>query len=365
MKTIKVTSKSGKYKIVIGRGILAGFGVFLSGILDAGARVMVVSQKNVARYAALVAHSLKQKGFKVFLYSLPDGERAKSDQEVFRLLHALLKKGFERKDGIVAVGGGVVSDLAGFAASVYLRGIRYVNVATTLLAQVDSSIGGKTGINLAEGKNLMGAFHPPALVISDVEVLRSLPRRELCASLAEIVKYGVIRDASLFRFLETNASRILQKDLNAIEKIVAVSAEIKAGVVSRDEFETKGERMILNYGHTFGHGIEAAAGYKKVVHGEAVSIGMAMAAHVAMELGICPRSVVERQKALLVKLQLPVSLDGLELRSAVAARAMTRDKKKAKGKLRFVLPVRIGKVVIQTGIPAGEIRNILRLFGGK
>ncbi|HQB94688.1 MAG TPA: iron-containing alcohol dehydrogenase, partial [Candidatus Omnitrophota bacterium] len=184
MKTIPVKSIKGAYKIVVGKGILARSGSLLSGLFRPGARILVVSQTGISRYARTVAEAITRKGFKVSFHTLPDGERAKSGKELFRLLHVLLAKGFERKDGIVAVGGGVVSDLSGFAASVYLRGIRYVNVATTLLAQVDSSIGGKTGINLPEGKNLMGAFHPPALVISDVGVLDSLPAKELCASLA-------------------------------------------------------------------------------------------------------------------------------------------------------------------------------------
>ncbi|HOE68218.1 MAG: 3-dehydroquinate synthase [Candidatus Omnitrophica bacterium ADurb.Bin314] len=365
MKTIPVKSIKGAYKIVVGKGILARSGSLLSGLFRPGARILVVSQTGISRYARTVAEAITRKGFKVSFHTLPDGERAKSGKELFRLLHVLLAKGFERKDGIVAVGGGVVSDLSGFAASVYLRGIRYVNVATTLLAQVDSSIGGKTGINLPEGKNLMGAFHPPALVISDVGVLDSLPAKELCASLAEVVKYGVIRDARLFRFLERNAGRILEKNAAALERIVTDSACIKAGVVSRDEYETKGERMILNYGHTFGHGIENAAKYRKIVHGEAIGIGMAMAAHLAAEIGICSPEFVRRQLALLKRLGLPVAVDNLKIRSATVLKAMMRDKKKAGGRLRFVLPERIGKVTIKTGISAGELRNILRLFGAR
>ncbi len=365
MKTIPVKSVKENYKIVIGRGLLAGCGRLVSGIFQPGARIMVVSQAKIDNYARRAAASLEEKGFKIFFHRLPDGERAKSGHELLKLLHTLLSKGFERKDGIVAVGGGVVSDLSGFAASVYLRGIRYVNIATTLLAQVDSSIGGKTGINLSEGKNLMGAFYPPALVISDIDLLRSLPPRELRASLAEAVKYGVIRDAGLFAFLEENTGKILRKDPAALERIVTASAGIKAGVVSRDEFETRGERIILNYGHTFGHGIENASKYKKIVHGEAVAIGMAMAAHLAVEVGICSPRLALRQLALLKRLELPVAVDALEIRTASILRAMMQDKKKSKGRLRFVLPERIGKVTVKTGIPAGEIRNILRLFGSK
>jgi 3-dehydroquinate synthase len=365
MKIIPVDSQKRKYKVVIGKGLLGKIGQFVKGIFRPKARVMVVFQTGVSVYARSTAGSLKRNGYAVYFHKVVDGEQAKSQGELFRLLRNLLAKGFERTDGILAIGGGVVSDLSGFAASVYLRGIPYVNVATTLLAQVDSSIGGKTGINLSEGKNMVGSFYPPALVISDMDVLKSLPERELRASLAEVVKYGVIRDPGLFDFLESNASKILNKNPAALERIVTDSARIKAEVVIRDEFETRGERIILNYGHTFGHGIENATRYKKIVHGEAVAIGMVMAAHLAAELGICSPALVKRQMDLLKTFGLPVSVDVLKIDTAASFRAMMRDKKKAQGQLRFVLPVRIGKVMIRAGIPAGEIRNILRLFGAK
>ena len=220
MRTIQVKSSKGNYKILVGRSLLPRAGALVSGIFSPGVRLMIVSQKNLAAYLRPIVSSLSKKGFEVHIHWLPKGEVAKSGEELFRLSRALLAKGFERRDGIVAVGGGVVGDLAGFAASVYLRGIRYVNVATTLLAQVDSAIGGKTAIDLKEGKNLMGSFWPPALVISDVNVLRSLPSRELCAALGEVVKYGVIRDPALFRLLEVNGKKIFRKDPDILEKIV-------------------------------------------------------------------------------------------------------------------------------------------------
>ena len=365
MKTIQVKSLKGNYKICIGQGLLSRTGVLVSDIFAPGTKLMIVSQKNLAPYLKTIAASLSKKGFKVSSHMLPDGEVAKSRAELFRLSDDLLAKGFERRDGIVAVGGGVVSDLAGFGASVYLRGIRYVNIATTLLAQVDSAIGGKTAIDLKEGKNLMGAFWPPALVISDVSVLRSLPQRELYASLGEVVKYGMIRDPALFNLLEKNCKRILRKDLGAIEKVVLACAKIKAGVVSRDEFETKGERAILNYGHTFAHGIEGALGYKGLVHGEAVAIGMMMAAQLAADLGLCSQELPWRQMKLLVAMQLPVSIKKFSLKVAAILRAMMRDKKKSKGTLRFVLPRRIGKVTVEKDISPESVRKILRLAGAK
>jgi 3-dehydroquinate synthase len=326
---------------------------------------MIVSQKNLKPYLKTISASLVKKGFEVYVHILPDGEIAKSGAELFRLSYDLLAKGFERRDGIVAVGGGVVSDLAGFAASVYLRGIRYVNIATTLLAQVDSAIGGKTAIDLKEGKNLMGAFWPPALVISDVNVLRSLPQRELCASFGEVVKYGVIRDPALFSLLEKNFKKMLRKDLGGIEKVVLACAKIKAGVVSRDEFETKGERAILNYGHTFAHGIEGALGYKGLVHGEAVAIGMMMAAQLAADLGLCPQELPWRQMKLLISMELPVSIKKFNLKTAVILKAMMTDKKKSRGVLRFVLPRGIGKVTVEKDISPKSVLKILRFAGAK
>ncbi len=365
MKTIQVKSSKGHYKLCIGRGLLPRTGALVSGIFAPGAKVMVVSQKNLAPYLETIAASLSKKGFEVHFHRLPDGEVAKSGAELFRLSYALLARGFERRDGIVAVGGGVVSDLAGFAASVYLRGIRYVNVATTLLAQVDSAIGGKTAIDLKEGKNLLGSFWPPALVISDVSVLRSLPARELRASLGEVVKYGVIRDAVLFHWLERHGKKILRKDLGAIEKVVLACARIKAEIVSRDEFETKGARAFLNYGHTFAHGIEGALGYKGLVHGEAVAIGMMMAGQLGADLGLCPEELPWRQMRLLVSLQLPVSLKKFNLKTVAILKAMMKDKKKHQGTLRFVLPRRIGKVAVEKDIPLAALRKILHLAGAK
>ncbi len=365
MRTVPVKSSKGHYKICVGQALLPRTGTLVSGVFSPGARLMIVSQKNLKPYLKTIAASLSKKGFEVHVHTLPAGEIAKSGAELFRLSAALLAKGFERRDGIVAVGGGVVGDLAGFAASVYLRGIRYVNIATTLLAQVDSAIGGKTAIDLKEGKNLMGSFWPPALVISDVNVLRSLPLRELCASLGEVIKYGVIRDPSLFRLLELSGKKILRKDLGVLEKIVLACARIKAGVVSRDEFETKGERAILNYGHTFAHGIEGALGYRGLVHGEAVGIGMMMAAQLAADLGLCSGELPWRQMRLLVAMRLPVSIQRFNLKTDAIQKAMMQDKKKSRGTLRFVLPRGIGRVTLETHIPLDKVGRILRLAGAK
>ncbi|HCM42336.1 MAG TPA: 3-dehydroquinate synthase [Candidatus Omnitrophica bacterium] len=360
MKTIQVKSLKQNYSILVGSGLLSKSGMLLKKVFNPGCRVMLVTQKTVPiGHRKKAEASLRKAGFQVFFYYLPQDEKAKSANELFRLVAALLKNGFERGDAIFALGGGVTGDVSGFAAAVYLRGIRYVQMPTTLLAQVDSSIGGKTAVNTPEGKNLVGAFNPPAMVISDVDTLKTLPSRELRAAMAEVIKYGVIADPKLFDFLEANAKKITAKNPKALERIVSDSARIKAGVVSRDEFETKGERMILNYGHTFGHGVEGALKYQKLVHGEAVALGMLMAAEMGVRLGLCSGNFQRRQLQLIRSFDLPVSLDRLGITTKSIFRVMAHDKKKKSGKLRFVLPERNGLVSIVTGIEDAAILSVI------
>jgi 3-dehydroquinate synthase len=365
VKTIVVKSLRGTYKIVTGSGLLEKSG---SLIAAAGVRgkILVVTQKNIAKWhLQKVEVSLKKSGFTSQVYYLPEGETAKSSDELFKLYAFMLEKGFERRDAILALGGGVTGDLSGFAAATYLRGIAFLNAPTTLLAQVDSAIGGKTGINLKEGKNLVGAFYPPKVVISDVQPLTTLPARELQAALAEVVKYGVISDPKLFALLERSADKILSKDTDLLHVIVEASSRIKAGVVSRDEFETSGERMILNFGHTFGHGFEKAFDFKKLLHGEAVSIGMVCAARLAAEMKMLPGAEVERIENLLRSFGLPLSIAGMNAKASDITAAMMHDKKKKAGKLRFVLPVKIGKVVVRDDVPARLIEKIILEAGAK
>lgn len=365
MKSIAVKSSKGDYRILVGSGLLAKTGSLVASI-GAGSRVLVVSQEGIAKlYLSTVVKSLKVKGFQVYSHLVADGETAKSQTELFKIYSVLLDRGFERRDVLLALGGGVVGDLTGFAAATYLRGIPFVNVPTTLLAQVDSAIGGKTAINLDEGKNLVGAFYPPKLVISDSEPLATLPRRELQAALGEVVKYGVIRDAALFRFLEQNAYGILEKKPELLSRIVEACSRIKAGVVSRDEFETLGERMILNFGHTFGHGFEQALDYKKLLHGEAVAVGMICAARTAMALNLFKKADYQRLENLSKTLKLPVTIRGLDIDAGRILSAMMRDKKKKSGKLRFVLPVSIGKVVVRDNIPRALVAKIILEAGAK
>lgn len=367
MKSIAVKSHQGNYRIVVGRNLLTKAGSLLKGLGLKG-KVFVMTQSNVRKlYGKQVKHSLQRSGFRVYEYLLPSGEEAKSEKELFRAYHSLLKNGFERRDAVLALGGGVVGDVAGYTAATFLRGVPFINAGTTLLAQVDSSVGGKTGINLGEGKNLVGAFYPSRLVISDTEVLKTLPARELQASLAEVVKYGVIKDSSLFHLLEKQSDAVLAKNPKLLEKLVLASAKIKAGVVSRDEFETKGERMILNFGHTFGHGFEQALNYnhKKLIHGEAVAIGMVCAARLANRLKLFPVLETHRLISLLDKFHLPVNLEGLGLKCEKILSGMMHDKKKKAGKLRFVLPVKIGKVIIRDNISPNLIKEVIDESFGK
>ncbi len=373
MKSIQVKSSKGNYPVYVGEQLLSKVGQLIAGVwqrqgrsLKAGRKVLIVTQKNISeKYLARLYGSLNRHGLRTVLHLVPDGEKAKSEKELFRMYRVMLAQEFERGDAVLAFGGGVVGDLSGFCASTYMRGISFINVATTLLAQVDSAIGGKTGINLEEGKNLVGTFYPPDLVISDIRVLKSLPERVFRASLAEVVKYGVIRDASLFRLLESKAEAVLGRKPEVLARIVAACSAIKAQVVSADEREKTGERMILNYGHTFGHAFEQVTRYRRLLHGEAVSIGMVVASRLATQLGCMSAAEDARQRRLLEKLKLPVSLAPLKVSVNAVLTAMLRDKKREAGKLRFILPKKIGQVEIRNGLEQNRLRQILLESGAR
>ncbi len=363
MRTINVQSLKHSYPIYVGSGLLSKSGSLLKKVVEPGCRVMIVTQQSVpVVHRKKLEYALQRAGFWIFHHYLPQGEKAKSEKELFTLIAALLKNGFERGDAIVALGGGITGDVSGFAAACYLRGIRYAQIPTTLLAQVDSSIGGKTAVNTKEGKNLVGAFYPPVMVISDVDTLETLPARELRAAMAEVIKYGVIADPKLFSFLEKNKTKILTNNRAALTRIVSDSARIKAAVVSRDEFETKGERIMLNYGHTFAHGIEGALGYEKLVHGEAVALGMLMAAEVAARLKLCSGEFQRRQLALVRAFELPVSLAGFKTSAQAVFHKMAHDKKKKSGKLRFIFPKTAGKVKVVTDIDTALVLAVIQAF---
>jgi 3-dehydroquinate synthase len=274
--------------------------------------------------------------------TVPSGENSKSIQQYERLLDWMLTERTDRQSVVIAIGGGVVGDLAGFVAASFTRGLRFVQIPTTLLAMVDSSVGGKTGINLPSGKNMVGAFWQPQSVIINTDVLSTLPPRDYVSGLAEVIKYGVIDDQFSFDWLESHADDLARREPAAVRHAIAESCRSKARVVSVDERETTGLRAILNYGHTFAHAIEATAGYGTFLHGEAVAIGMQMAARLAIDLGLCDTSVLTRQTAVLSAVGLPLTWPQADPDAMLPI--MGRDKKVAHGKLRFILPTRIGQV---------------------
>lgn len=333
--------------------------------LGLGSRVAVVTDPTVRRrHGAVVLRSLRAAGFTPHLLLVPAGEQAKTLRCAQRLYDQLAARRWERQEAVLALGGGTVGDLAGFVAATYLRGVPLVQVPTTLVAQVDAGIGGKTGVNHPRAKNLIGAFYQPRLVWCDPSVLTTLPRRDFVAGLAEVVKYGVIADEGLFAFVEATIDRIMHVDRDAMLHVVARSCEIKAGIVGRDEQE-RGERRVLNYGHTLGHAIEAATGYRRFRHGEAVAVGMDFAARLALVLGLCGPDLVERQRRLLERLGLPIrpSLDQRRGRPArypatAVMAAMALDKKVVRERLHFVLPEKIGRVTIRE-VEWSVVRRVL------
>ncbi|MBI5775085.1 MAG: 3-dehydroquinate synthase [Verrucomicrobia bacterium] len=358
MRVVKVALGERSYSILIGGGLLARLGAECAR-LKLGARCAVITDENVARrFAATAMNSLRAAGFDPVLLTVPAGETAKRLRVVSACYDRLAAHRLERKSFIVALGGGVVGDLAGFVAATYLRGVPFVQAPTTLLAQVDSSVGGKVGVNLKAGKNLVGAFHQPRLVLCDLDALKTLPRRELRAGLAEVIKYGVISDAALFRRLESGMGKLLARDPVALAAVVARSCEIKADVVGQDETET-GRRAILNFGHTLGHALEAVSGYGKFLHGEAIAIGQMAAARLSAELLGLPDKDVRRIRELFLRAGLPVSLALPPARREKLLAAMRLDKKVSGGEIKFVLARKIGAVEFGQRVPAAAIHRAL------
>jgi 3-dehydroquinate synthase len=359
METITVELSGRSYPVHVGQGLLDRAGTLIRDSLGAKARkAVLISNQTVDRlYGHRTSSSLRRGGFRVERVLIGDGERYKTLRTAEMVYTSLIERGIERSDVIVAVGGGVVGDLAGFVGATFLRGIRLVHVPTTLLAQIDSSIGGKTGVNHRLGKNLIGAFHQPALVMVDIETLGSLPVRQINAGLFEAVKYGVIRDRGLFERIGDRADLIRRLDPTEIAELVARCCQIKADVVARDERES-GLRKILNFGHTVGHALEAVTDYRRFLHGEAVGHGMRVAARIAERTGLL--SSVEREAidwAVARVGRLP-SATNLALSGIMSA--IGRDKKAEGGQLAFVLPVEIGKVVIKSEVPLQAVRSALK-----
>jgi 3-dehydroquinate synthase len=348
MREITVAVPGGSYPILIGGGLLREVGVRLAAAGCRGSLALVADAGVATLYAPAVAASLKEAGFTSTLIEIPAGEQSKSLECLGGLYARFAAAGLDRRAAVVALGGGVVGDLAGFAAATYLRGIDFVQVPTTLLAQVDASVGGKTAIDIPAGKNLVGAFHQPRLVLVDLQTLETLPEPDFRSGLAEVIKYGVIADPVLFALLEARRQEILARSEGLLAEIVSRSCEIKAEVVGADEREA-GLREILNYGHTLGHAVEAVAGYGRYLHGEAVAIGMAAAASLGVRLGLLPAETAARIEALIASFGLPERLrEPLDPDALLAA--MHRDKKARAGSLRFVLARTLGAVIV-TEVP--------------
>lgn len=342
---VKVSLAERSYDVVIKAGLLREIGL-RARRLGLSGKAAIVTNPAVGRlYGRTVLRSLKAAGFQANTILVPEGERAKSLRWVSAVLDQLAAGRFERGSLIIALGGGVVGDLAGFAAAVYLRGLPFIQVPTTLVSQVDSSVGGKTGVNHLRGKNLIGSFHQPRLVLIDPDTLGSLPTREWVAGLSEVIKYGMIEDETFFAYLERSMPELLKMAPGPVGHVVARSCQIKAGVVMEDERESD-RRRILNYGHTVGHALESLGGYRKLIHGEAVAIGMVQEASLAAYLGLCSDDVVARQRALVRAAGLPDALPLPRLRFADLWSAMQHDKKVAKGRIHCVLPKRVGQVIV-------------------
>ncbi|TAN04355.1 MAG: 3-dehydroquinate synthase [Rhodanobacteraceae bacterium] len=354
--TLEVGLGARRYPIRIGRGLLAD----AAGWRDAirGRHALIVSDGNVAPlYAARLQTALSRGGLLTNTLVLPAGEAHKHLDAVSKVLDALAQLGATRDACVLALGGGVVGDIAGFAAACWMRGIDFVQFPTTLLAMVDSSVGGKTGVDHAAGKNLIGAFHQPRAVIADLDTLATLPGRELRAGLAEVVKTACIGDAAFFAWLEENADKLLARDTDTLTHAIATCCRFKAGVVERDERET-GERALLNFGHTFGHALETETGYGTLLHGEAVAIGMGLAARLSTNLGMASDADMQRLQSLLQRIGLPVSLPAGANADALLAR-MRLDKKNRAGALRLILWRGIGRAEIAEGVQDAAVRAVL------
>jgi 3-dehydroquinate synthase len=355
MQTLSVALGERAYPIHIGSGLLGEASLYAPHVR--GRRVAVVTNSVVQElYLPQVLSGLTVAGGRPMSVMIDDGEQAKSWAMLDRVIDALLAARIGRDGMIVALGGGVVGDLAGFAASVYQRGIPFLQVPTTLLAQVDSSVGGKTAINHARGKNMVGAFHQPLAVIADVASLDSLPERELKAGIAEVIKHGFILDVGFVAWLEENMDKLLARDRAALEHAVRRSCELKAQVVAADERES-GLRAILNFGHTFGHAIEAGVGYGEWLHGEAVGAGMVMAAELSARAGTLARADAERVKALIARAGLP--LRGPQMPADRYLELMQVDKKVEGGKLRFILLEGLGRAALRADIDPQAVRDSL------
>ena len=355
MQSLKVELGSRSYPIHIGAGLLTRAELIAGSLRHK--RVAIITNVTVAPlHLAPLKRALESAGIEVVVITLPDGESHKNWETLNRIFDALIEHRCERGAALIALGGGVIGDLAGFAAATYRRGVPYIQVPTTLLAQVDSAVGGKTAINHPAAKNMIGAFYQPLLVISDTDTLATLPAREFAAGLAEVIKYGLIRDRKFFDWLESNIARLARREPEALAYAIERSCANKAEVVALDERED-GPRALLNFGHTFGHAIEAGTGYGTWLHGEAVAAGMVLALRLSRELGLAPEDEVRRATALLKAAGLPVQAPNLG--PGRYLELMGHDKKVEGGRLRFVLLRRIGEAFVSDSVASAALAGVL------
>lgn len=368
-KIVTIDLDTRSYDIYIGNSLLFRMNDFLPDEM-AGKSVFIVTDTNVEPYAQRI-HTLLSEGEarSCAIHTLPAGEATKSFQRLEEVCGWMLENGLNRDSVVIAVGGGVIGDLAGFCSSVVMRGVSFVQVPTTLLSQVDSSVGGKTGINTRQGKNLVGSFYQPSAVVADIETLQTLPQRELLAGYAEVLKYGLIQDAGFFKWLEQNGERVIALEDEAVAHAIEVSCRAKAATVEADETE-QGRRALLNFGHTFGHALEAEAGYDgTLLHGEAISIGMIMAMDLSVRMNLCSEDDFIRLEEHLVKVGLPTRaslVDGLTTNVDRLIKIMQRDKKVKNGKMVFIVANSIGDAFISSDVPEDLVRDvIIHSLGGE
>lgn len=354
MDRVRVELGERSYDILIGAGLLAQAATHLSAV-GLGKRGVIITDSNVApHYAGPLQQALQAGGFQAEVLTIPAGEASKSMRQVDRLLDRLPALGLDRKSFVIALGGGVVGDLAGFVAGIYLRGLAFVQIPTTLLAQVDSSVGGKTGVNLPQGKNLVGVFYQPRLVLADTGLLASLPDRELRSGFAEVIKHGAIADAEFFAWLEREP-----KPAQDLVQVVRRCCEIKADVVGKDERES-GLRAILNFGHTIGHAMEALSDYVGLLHGEAIAIGMCCAAELSVRRSGLSREEADRIRALIAAYGLPTTI-GEKFNVNDLREAMQLDKKNVAGKQRFVLLKRLGEAFVSDAVTDRDVEEVINV----
>ncbi len=361
-KSLRVELGNRSYDILMGQGLLADAGHLIRPHLQRNFAVIVTDSNVAALHLVNLEASLHAAGITSRSITVPAGEASKSYRQLADVCDGLLAAGVERRDHVIALGGGVIGDLAGFAASILRRGVNFIQIPTSLLAQVDSSVGGKTGINSPLGKNLIGAFHQPALVLADRDVLATLPQRELAAGYAEVVKYGLLGDTNFFHWLDQHVDRVMAREADALTHVVEVSCAAKAKIVAEDETET-GVRALLNLGHTFGHALEAATGYSnRLLHGESVAIGMVQAFRFSERLGHCKKGTADQVASHLARAGLPTHvshIEGAMPPPSEMLKLMYQDKKAVGGKLTFILVRGIGEAFIAKGVDEVEVLRFL------